>query len=84
MLFRSSQLHPVANAAKIRRTCANCGNEVDLGLHYVKVGPGLGIPVLMWFSDMFSVTTHKKYYLICPKCTCALEITKDLAKGLMR
>jgi len=84
MFFRRSELHPIGGSARVRRPCANCGNEVDLELHFVKAGPGLGIPVLMWFSDAFVVTTHKKYYLVCPVCTCALEVNKDLAKGLMR
>ena len=84
MWLGKSQLHAVRDAATVKRECANCGNNVDLELHYAKTGLGLGIPVLMLFSDSFSVTTHKKYYLVCPACACAVEVNKDVAKGLMR
>ncbi|HUT13594.1 MAG TPA: hypothetical protein VMY42_24110 [Thermoguttaceae bacterium] len=84
MLFRSGEFHRIENAQSVRRTCEHCGNDEDLQLHYVKAGPGLGVPILMFFSDRFVATTHKKYFLICPKCGCAFQINKDVAKGLMR
>ncbi|NQU23404.1 MAG: hypothetical protein HQ567_19155 [Candidatus Nealsonbacteria bacterium] len=84
MLFRTGKFHQVDHAQAVRRTCEHCGNETDLRLNYVKAGPGLGVPVLMFFSDKFVLSTHKKYYLVCQTCGCAHQINKDLAKGLMQ
>lgn len=84
MLLRNGEFHQIGHAQTVRTTCQHCGNDADLQLHYVKAGLGLGVPILMLFSDRFVATTHKKYYLVCPTCGCAYQVKKDVAKGLMR
>ena len=67
----------------MRAKCPNCSNEVDFQLIWCKAGPGLGIPVLMWFTDAVTITTHKRYALGCPVCGYTETITRDVAKGLI-
>ena len=83
MLFRSGKMHAIDNAAPVRKACQHCGNTGDLKLHYAKAGPGLGVPILMFFSDRFVATTHKNYYMVCPTCDACLQVNKDVAKGLI-
>jgi predicted RNA-binding Zn-ribbon protein involved in translation (DUF1610 family) len=83
-MFRfPATLHVDERAATVRRQCPNCSNEVDFRLVWNKAGLGLGIPVVSWFTDATTITTHKQYHLGCPVCGYLETISRDAAKGLM-
>ncbi|NLX95987.1 MAG: hypothetical protein GXY83_07410 [Rhodopirellula sp.] len=83
MWFQNAKLHVHEAASKVRRNCPNCSNEVDFQLIWNKAGPGLGIPIVMWFTDAATITTHKQYHLGCPVCGYLERISRDVAKGLI-
>jgi len=84
MFFKSGNpLHEHESGASARIQCPNCNNEGDFKLVWGKAGLGLGVPVVSWFTDALTVTTHKKWGIRCPTCNYAEEITKDVAKGLI-
>jgi hypothetical protein len=83
VFLQNARLHVEDRAATVRRRCPNCSNEVDFLLVWNKAGLGLGIPVVMWFTDATTITTHKQYHLGCPTCGYLERISRDAAKGLI-
>jgi hypothetical protein len=83
MWFKNAQLHVHETASKLRHKCPICSNEVDFQLVWNKAGPGLGIPIVSWFTDATMITTHKQYHLGCPVCGYLERINRDIAKGLI-
>ena len=80
MWFKSPDLKPVPEAALLKRTCENCGNETEQILLDHPYGLMLGLPFMKrpWAS------THKGYYLGCPICTTVFRISKEQATALIR
>ena len=83
MIFKGLKVHEHESGATAHLECPNCENEVDCKLVWAKAGLGIGIPVVSWFTDATTITTHKKYGLVCPTCDYTEAITKDIAKGLI-
>jgi hypothetical protein len=74
-------LRPVENATRIPITCNNCNNEVEYELYSAKTGPGIGVPVVLFFTDKYTLA-KKSYFLVCPVCDFAVQIKRDQAKSL--
>lgn len=83
MWMQNYKVHVHEQAATVRAECPNCGNEADFNLLWNKAGPGIGVPILMFFTEKAVVTTHKQYHLGCPICGYAERIKKDTAQGLI-
>jgi len=83
MWLQNGSLHRHESAFPGTGECGNCGNAVEFHLIWQKAGVGLGIPILMWFTDRFTITTHRKYYLGCPVCGELEQIPKDVALGFI-
>jgi len=83
MWFKNAQVHLHEKAATVRNTCPNCSNEVDFVLLWNKAGLGIGIPILMLFTDKAVITTHKQYHLGCPICGYKFKVEKNIAQGLI-
>lgn len=73
MLFRTGRTRLVDGSDPIAKVCENCDNESEMRLHVMKHGPGIGIPILMWFSDRFVLSSKKTGYL-CPICDAFMEV----------
>jgi len=83
MWFLKHRVHVAEGAATVRGPCPNCSNTVDFQLLWNKAGLGLGVPIVMLFTDKATITTHTQYHLGCPTCGHLERITKDVAKGLI-
>lgn len=83
MWFQNSRLHKADDAATVSGQCPNCSNTVDFQLVWNKAGLGLGIPIVMLFTDKATITTHTQYHLGCPTCGYLERVSKDVAKGLI-
>lgn len=83
MWFKSAEIHVHETAATVAKQCPNCENTTDFKVLWNKAGFGLGIPVVSWFTDKTTITTHKHYHLGCPTCGYAERIEKSVALGLI-
>jgi len=83
MWFQNAKIHVHETAATVVRQCPNCGNSTEFKLLWNKAGLGLGVPVVSWFTDKTTITTHKQYHLGCSTCGYVERILKDDAKGLI-
>jgi len=83
MWIQSPKIYVHDRARRVPAECPNCSNQVAFQLLWNKAGLGLGIPIIMLFTDKARITTHKEYHLGCPVCGHKERITKDVAKGLI-
>ena len=74
-------LRPVEGATKVPLKCENCNNQVDFELHSAKSGPGLGVPIVLFFTDKYTLA-KKSYYLLCSICDNAVQLSRQQAKSL--
>lgn len=73
LLLRSAKAHLVPTAPPVEMECGNCGNTSAMRLYTMKHGPGIGIPILMFFDDRFILSARKKGY-VCPVCDAFTEV----------
>jgi hypothetical protein len=74
-------LRPVPGATKVPTRCENCNNQVEYELYSAKTGPGLGVPVVLFFTDKYTLA-KKSYYLVCSICDNAVQLSRQQAKSL--
>ena len=74
-------LRPVEGATKVPLKCENCNNQVDFELYSAKSGPGLGVPIVLFFTDKYTLA-KKSYYLLCSICDDAVQLSRQQAKSL--
>ncbi len=83
MWFQNARVHVHETAATVTHQCPNCSNTVEFKLLWNKASPGHDIPIVMWFTDKATITTHKQYHLGCPICGYVERIDKNVAMGLI-
>ena len=81
MYIGNYRWHLIEGSRGVEAQCGNCNNLVIFRLHYAKEGIGLSVPIAPLFTDKLT-WAKKSYYLVCPTCSAADKITKEVARTL--
>jgi hypothetical protein len=84
MRFARAREVPHPDAARSWNPCPHCGqNHTALHLWSRKHGLGIGVPVVQLFTDRFTSTTHRDWFLICSVCHETHAISSEVAQALL-
>lgn len=81
MYFKDYEAFRVEDTKTVKMVCSNCGNESEHEACAEPVGITFGLP----FAKKPWLSSHKRYYLICPICKNATkQIKKDEVLALKK